>query len=401
MAHSKSFSVDDVTNKLEGLAVRRRQQHKQSIFDKCKPPAHIFREASLQNVCDQHAFCAAFYHVYKQGNYQSKFEYECLIKQNNTSKGCRITDNAGDHLLKQPKDVALLAVLQENGEIIWISSFTNCCQCIYDMYGRKMKKHAEDFLLEDATSNNKNSLGSVLKGFQSSDRKSRVLTLYITYQPCHKSAQNSLQKSCTETVKKFYNELLKPKGVILIIKPTHILKAYWNIKNKQCISEKEIQTAKEVQNAKRGMKILADFQIAENGKFALEAMTKYEWYFLARIFNVQLTHINDGTGQVKIYNYANSERRKLDEFVSRIVQGFLQDAIATCYVKRGTRFTISNKTGGQRRQQHAIASYRNPSFQARSPENNGNNAGSELIYIVLFLTIIIILANTWSPHDRK
>ena len=346
-------------------------------------------------------FVQPFTIVHKQGNYQSQFEYACLIKQNNTSKGCHITDNAGDHLLKQPKDVALLAVLQENGERIWISSFTNCCQCIYDMYGRKVKKHAEDFLLEDATSNNKNSLGSVLKGFKRSDTKSKALTLYITYQPCHFSVANSMEKSCTETVKKLYSEHLKPKGVILIIKPTHILKAYWNIKNKQCMSEKETQTAKEVQNAKHGMKILADLQIAEKGKFALAAMTKYEWYFLARIFNVQLTHINDGTGQVKIYNYANSERGKLDEFVSRIVQGFLQDAIAACYVKRGARFTISNKTGAQGRQQYAMASYRNPYFQARIPENNGNNACIQLIFIVLFLTIIIISANTWSPNDRK
>ena len=260
--------------------------------------------------------------------YGHSVKYECLIKPNEQRKGCGITDCPRNkkYKLKQPKDVALLAVLREGSQQIWISSFTNCCQCINDGEGGKKKKHAEEFLLEDAAADNQNSLGSVLNGFQPEDGKSRALTLYITYQPCHESAENSMQKSCTETVIKLYKETLKPKGIKLIIKPTHILKAYWNINQKQRMCKKETQTAKEVQNAKRGMKKLADLQIAEDEKFSVEAMTEDDWQFLADIFNVQLIHNYDRAGATKDYNYAESERKKFDDFINGIVEGILQEA---------------------------------------------------------------------------
>ena len=313
MAAGKDDSVKELADFTKNLSL---EEHAESLFDDLNSPAHISRGqgARILNVANQEQFCSAFYHVYKQSKYKNQFEYECLVKQKYTPIGCRITDNAEESLRKQPKDVALLAVLQENGERIWISSFTNCCQCI--MYGRKVKKHAEEFLLEDAASNNENSLGSILESFERSDTKSKALTLYITYQPCHKSAENSMEKSCTETVIKLYNEHLKPKGVKLIIKPTHILKAYWKLQ--KCKSD--------VENAKEGMRILAKLQIEERREFVVEAMTEDDWQFLADIFNVQLIHIYDEGEAKKDYNYAESERKILDDFINGIVEGFLQEA---------------------------------------------------------------------------
>ena len=261
-------------------------------------------------MCDLEAFCAAFYHVYKIYG-QHPVNYECLIKPRN---GCRVAEFK-NYKLKEPKDVALLAVLQEDDQqIIWISSFTNCCQCIYDMYGRKVKKHAEDFLLEDATSNKKNSLGSVLKGLKRSDTKSRALKLYVTYQPCHFSVANSMEKSCTETVKKLYNEHLRPKGVMLIIKPTHILKAYWNIEQNKRMSEED---KKQVRNAGEGMRILADLQIKEEGKFSVKAMAEDDWKLLKEAF---------GFGEEMQFEYDGSQRMKLDEFMAKELDKAKKDA---------------------------------------------------------------------------
>ena len=309
MAAADNDSDDQLVDDFENLSV---EKHTQSLFHDLTPPAHIYRgqmSASIPNVCGPEAFCAAFYHVYEHGGRSSQFEYECL-----NETGCRFTVCERPKVPKKqhPKDVALLAVLQgDDQQIIWISSFTNCCQCIYDMHGRNVKKHAEDFLLEDATSNNKNSLGSVLKGFQSSDRKSRVLTLYITYQPCHESAENSLQKSCTETVKKLYNEHLKPKGVKLIIKPTHIFKAYWD------------DEENEVRNAKHGMRRLADFQIAEKGKFSVEAMTEDDWKLLMEAFGIEMQ-----------FDYEKSQRWKLDKFIDKELKDVLNKANKDAEVKK-------------------------------------------------------------------
>ena len=294
MAEATNYPVDELADRAKNLSL---EKHIQSLFHDLTPPAHISRGqvASIPDVCDLEAFCTAFYHVYEI--YGHPVNYECLIKGNADRHGCPITDCL--YKLKQPKDVALLAVLKEDDkQIIWISSFTNCCQCINDGEGgkkkKKKKKHAEEFLLEDAASNNKDSLGSVLKGFKLSDTKSRELTLYITYQPCHKSAEKSSQKSCTETVKKLYNEHLKPKGVKLIIKPTHIFKAYWD------------DEGNEVRNTKHGMRILADFQIAEKGKFSVEAMTENDWNLLKETFGINVSFV-----------YETSQRRKLDKFIDK------------------------------------------------------------------------------------
>jgi hypothetical protein len=59
-----------------------------------------------------------------------------------------------------------------------------------------------------------------------------LLTLYVSYQPCHHSAgsRNLLRnhsKSCTETLLRFYHEYLKPRRVRLLIKCCGLYRAHW------------------------------------------------------------------------------------------------------------------------------------------------------------------------------
>lgn len=65
-----------------------------------------------------------------------------------------------------------------------------------------------------------------------------VVTLYVTYQPCHHSSGGRKlghayhQKSCTEKIIDWYDNVIKPRGLTLRFRCMGIYRAHWEDKDK-------------------------------------------------------------------------------------------------------------------------------------------------------------------------
>tara|TARA_Y100000746_G_C15466857_1_gene434366 strand:+ start:629 stop:1354 length:726 start_codon:yes stop_codon:yes gene_type:complete len=100
--------------------------------------------------------------------------------------------------------------------------------------------HAEIFVISDQE------LKSKLDYNQS-------LCMYLTFQPCHYSGgHNRVKKgSCTESIQRYYLNVLKPFNISLHIKFAYLYRAHWiDIDPKYTIM---------IENAKKGLKILSSF----------------------------------------------------------------------------------------------------------------------------------------------
>lgn len=132
------------------------------------------------------------------------------------------------------KSVTCIAILSENEKKIY--------SCVYKnkMIEDGSAIHAEMFLIGDSF-------------LRSKLDKNQVLTLYLTFQPCHFSGGHRKMSSisCTEALQQFYHKTLEPKNIKLIVKFGYIYRAHW-IKT-------PLRYMPMIENARCGLKILKTF----------------------------------------------------------------------------------------------------------------------------------------------
>ena len=189
------------------------QTHKYSLFNDIVKP-HIYRIYPAARLANKGQFCQSFFHVPSVSFHNRTHKVECQKECLDTAV-CEVgkrEDNA------QPKNVAAVVAMFSE-EALWISSYTNCCSCFQDV-----KVHAEDLVIQDSSNSQEGCLGDFLKSEEAKDANTMII--YLTLQPCHRSAKNTPLKSCTEKLIKFYKEKLQPRCISLVVKPTFIYKAY-------------------------------------------------------------------------------------------------------------------------------------------------------------------------------
>ena len=130
----------------------------------------------------------------------------------------------------QPKKVVAFAKLEKAGRTVYSALYKNCP-------GKETTKHAEEFMCEDRELKNLIGEGPATQQGQKHDPVAVVseglggmnlegpkLVVYLTMQPCHKSADKTPDKSCCDTLIKFKEKYLDPAGAELVIKPTFLFR---------------------------------------------------------------------------------------------------------------------------------------------------------------------------------
>tara|TARA_B100001741_G_C16554523_1_gene601661 strand:- start:3016 stop:3702 length:687 start_codon:yes stop_codon:yes gene_type:complete len=132
------------------------------------------------------------------------------------------------------KSVTCVATLSQNNNQVYSCVYKN--KVIED--GSAI--HAEMFLIGDTT-------------LRSKLNQDQVLTLYLTFQPCHFSGghRKISSTSCTEALRQFYYKTLEPLNIELIVKFGYIYRAHW-IKT-------PLRYMPMIENARSGLKILKTF----------------------------------------------------------------------------------------------------------------------------------------------
>lgn len=132
------------------------------------------------------------------------------------------------------KSVTCLVCVRENDQEVYTNIYKN--QGFKD-YASAV--HAEAFFINDAY------LRTIL-------RNNQVITLYLTYQPCHYSGGHfrAKQISCTVSLIHFYEKHLKPLNIELHIKFAYIYRAHW------CMNDKYKSM---IQNSIDGLKLLSQY----------------------------------------------------------------------------------------------------------------------------------------------
>ena len=153
---------------------------------------HIKPDGTNRNLGSIGEFCAAFYHVPStNGNHQ-----HCLDQQN-----CKVGQE--DTL---PKSVVALAKYEiDDGSHISVR---------YSNHRRNnTRKHAEEFFSDD--------IKNITSRISVSGMTLRKITMYITFQPCHRSTLHTPGKSCCDVLLRLLGHR-RLSGVEICIKPTHI-----------------------------------------------------------------------------------------------------------------------------------------------------------------------------------
>ena len=158
------------------------------------------------------------------------------------------------------KSVTCVGILSQNDEQIYSCVYKN--KVIED--GSAI--HAEMFLIGDPM------LRSKLK-------ENQVLTLYLTFQPCHFSGghKKTSSISCTEALQQFYKKTLQALNINLVIKFAYIYRAHW--------IQTPVRYIPLIENARCGLKILrtfADVKIIDETDYKIlynfcDAKTKNAW----------------------------------------------------------------------------------------------------------------------------
>ena len=160
-------------------------------------------------------------------NLKEKCGFLCL-----DAKQCEIGLEKRD--MAQPKKVVAFAKLKKAGRTVYSALY-------YNWPAEKTTKHAEELMCEDpglkwrlknliregpATQQGQkpDPVAGLSKRLGRMDLKGPKLVVYLTMQPCHKSTNNTPDKSCCETLLKFKENYLDPSGIKLVIKPTFIHK---------------------------------------------------------------------------------------------------------------------------------------------------------------------------------
>jgi hypothetical protein len=126
--------------------------------------------------------------------------------------------------------------------------------------------HAEMFLIGDPM-------------LRSKLEKNQVLTLYLTFQPCHFSGGHRKKSfiSCTEALQQFYIKKLQVLNIQLVIKFAYIYRAHW--------IHTPIRYIPMIENARSGLRILktfADVKIIDESDYKIlynfcDAVNKDAW----------------------------------------------------------------------------------------------------------------------------
>jgi len=108
------------------------------------------------------------------------------------------------------KSVTCIAQLTEDGNEVYSNVYKNKQSNVTSAI------HAEIFMIHDTKLRN-------------SLRNNQSLTLYLTFQPCHFSGGHykKNQISCTESIIHFYEKVLSPLNINLVIKFSYIYRAHW------------------------------------------------------------------------------------------------------------------------------------------------------------------------------
>ena len=142
----------------------------------------------------------------------------------------------------------------KTGEQIFVSTYRNRKQ-----FGN-YTVHAEKLMIWD---------WNCLNAIRSSD-DARVMTLYLTYQPCHYSGGHTRPStiSCTEELLKYKIRELDKHNIQLHIKVAYIYRAFWNP------DKIERKYWRMIENAQNGIRLLKE------NKIALDAFDDSDWAFI-------------------------------------------------------------------------------------------------------------------------
>ena len=224
---------------------------------------HIKPDGTNRNLGSIGEFCAAFYHVPStNGNHQ-----HCLDQQN-----CKVGQE--DTL---PKSVVALVKYEiDDGSHISVR---------YSNHRRNnTRKHAEEFFSDD--------IKNITSRISVSGMTLRKITMYITFQPCHRSTLHTPGKSCCDVL---LGLLGHPRlnGVEIFIKPTHIYKA-------------GEQHRKSLEKQGR-----IGIWLLKHRKITITRMEKNDWKDL-----FDLVDMDESKRQSILSGYSESARKHLDEEIS-------------------------------------------------------------------------------------
>ena len=153
-------------------------------------------------------FCSAFYHV----NHWIPREHFCLDENRCIIAKRKRDEQTGWNI--QPLQVIAVAKFEDkDGSILYEAKYSNCIQ-------KETNNHAEDFFKEDIEDSN-----GVLNQLVQ-DNPNGTITLYITYQPCHKSIvskNTDPNQSCCNILEDIVTRILRAHGrkIDLCVKATH------------------------------------------------------------------------------------------------------------------------------------------------------------------------------------
>jgi len=140
-----------------------------------------------------------------------------------------------------------------------------------------------------------------------SSHDARIMTLYLTYQPCHFSGGHTRPSaiSCTEELVRYKESVLEKHNVKLKIKIAYIYRAFWDLRN----SERKYWQM--IQNARIGIQRLHYHNIS------LHAFDETDWALI-------LTFCSNET-RTKIGNiesFKQARREHCDAFNHKFLQDF-------------------------------------------------------------------------------
>lgn len=235
---------------------------------------------------DKREFCQGFFHVDESREWSQNITCLCVSagdSKKEQSECIKMTVHAiahvwaifipkkGQNFDKTSPTKDNRQIRQEKGKTLFVKKYQN--QYKGDS---KANIHCEELIRSD---------GDLLKCLTQNYQQAQImLTLYISYQPCHRSAggrnlQGVHTKSCSELLQHWWLTFLKPLGIVFRIKCINIYRAHWE--NKQLFdNEKDALIFEQrVQNARDGLRILI-----QNG-ILVQAMKLADWYFLFRLCN--------------------------------------------------------------------------------------------------------------------
>lgn len=193
---------------------------------------------------DKEEFCQGYFHVDKSFEWdQSEFCICRKVCMKNTVRGVvHVTDELGDTIFLRKYQNEFRGHTEEN-------------------------LHVEDIMIADET------LSEVL---EDDPRGKKIVTLYISYQPCHHSGgyvklKGLHKKSCTEVLMKWFSKL--PNTVKVVIKCCGIYRAHWE-DDAYYKTEYDNTLKKRTNSSREGLIELLKF---DQERFFVEAMNPRSW----------------------------------------------------------------------------------------------------------------------------